>query len=90
MTKSYYDQELRMGMRELANLLCGVSEIRKLHDNGAATHFGYIATIGNGLYEVGTLVIDSVDDSMTAFHRVNESGLTDARKNLAERVSRGY
>jgi len=90
MTKSYYDQELIMGKRELATLLSGVSEIRMLHDNGAATHFGYIAFIGNGLYEVGTLVIDSVDDSMTAFHRVNESGLTEARKSLAERIARGY
>jgi hypothetical protein len=86
----YYDQEVKMGNRELANLLSGVSEIRKLHDNGAAAHFGYIALIGNGLYEVGTLVLDAVDDSMIAFHRENYHSLTDARTALRFRVDRGY
>lgn len=90
MSNSYYDQEMKMGMRELANLLSGVSEIRQLHDNGAATHFGYIALIGNGLYEVGTLVIDSVDQSMLAFHRENYFSLSDARTALRVRVDRGY
>jgi hypothetical protein len=88
--KSYYDSEVQMGVRELATLLSQVGEIRMLHDNGAATHFVYIASFGANRYEVGTLVLDAVDQTMMVFHRQTEEGITDARKVLAERVTRGY
>lgn len=89
-TKSYYDVEVELNKSDLANLLGKVSEIRQLHANGAATHFGYISLVGNGLYEVGTLVIDVVDDTITVFHRQTERGLTESRHELSGRVSRGY
>lgn len=88
---SWYESEQVLSKRDLVNLLNAVVEIRKLHDNGAAAHFGYIASLGSGnRYEVGTLVIDAVEDTMLVFHRQTEEGITQSKGVLYERITRGY
>jgi hypothetical protein len=88
---AFYDKELALNLGDLGDLLANTSEIRSLHNNGAARHLGYIALMmGGNQYEVGTLVIDQVNQDVLVFHRETYFSLADARTALKFRVDRGY